>query len=1144
MTFVGTPIVKINGTVVTVASLPPFKDSIGQRSQLQFVVVDTTGALAIAEYQSVTITDAVGTPIFGGFVQDATFSRIAYAPPTYGWTVRCIDNVYLADKRIAAATYVNKSCGDIISDLVTNYLAAEGVTGNGAAPTFTRSSVAYDDSGVQDASQAPRYTTGQYGQALHVEEGTTNLLSANQSSVETDTTGFSAVGSTPATISRDATTAWSGSASLKAVCDGTVAGQGFSATLAAASYTNGETVALSCYLKGSGTVSLSLAGVAASQFVKTSGTRFILNGSTFRWLGFNAYDLVENYTTAQVQALFTQLKNSYGVNVVRVWAFGESTVTSSPPAWCFQYGATGGTWNEPTFVKLDNIVNAAKTAGIKLILVTGNNWGTYGGKAVYSQWYNAANATSYNDQDFHIQTGIINLYKAYLNKLITRVNTVTSVAYSAEPTIMAWECINEGRYSGGVGQTDTNNSTSSSSFLTAMTNWYTTISGYIKSLDSNHLVGTGSITQAFSFQNGSPVHNGTTSYGLDFNLQHQISSIDYCDFHWYQWSDPNNDGVLSEKQPTAAAWYAQLQEFATQAAAMGKPLTVGECGMDKRSINSSPINYYPRDAYLRLVWQTLYQMGGSGVCLWEWHDDVDTGIHDTTSNVPANAPLNASDTTLLSYVTAQNAALASPQSIVLSGTWQRATLIVTLPNPLGAGPYGIQVATVGAQAVTFWADALQIEAKSVPTTWQIGGTARTGETLAIPTAGVLSPKVGSVAIRAWVDNSTRKQGQGFNRLMQIPRNGQTTSGIVLYHDQNSPNWKLGSDDDSGHNTSLTAPDYLTPDGWHLFHVVWSSTQLALYIDGVLAASAANPFLTAQFGASWWVGSASTFNQIDTIVDGVKASVSAKTADQVAAEAAGGALALAAGDTYVLSLDGNLTQVTPIQAGPTVTAWPINYESVSAHLDKLAQLAGFYWNIDANRVLIFAAYSTMPAPFVFDGTQADDGTGNDLIALQYKSPLYRNGQYVLGITETTSTQTETRKGDGTATAFTMSYPLHAVPTITLNGGAQTVGIAGVDTAKNWYWNKGSNVISQDTAGTKLLSTDTLQVVYVGEYKTLVYSQDDGQVTLQQSLEGNSTSGKVQAVTTDTTLITSTQGFQAASALLAKYATSGKILTFKT
>ena len=50
--------------------------------------------------------------------------------------------------------------------------------------TFTRSSTAYKQDGTQVSANQPRYETGKFGQAIMVEEGTTNLLNANQSSLE------------------------------------------------------------------------------------------------------------------------------------------------------------------------------------------------------------------------------------------------------------------------------------------------------------------------------------------------------------------------------------------------------------------------------------------------------------------------------------------------------------------------------------------------------------------------------------------------------------------------------------------------------------------------------------------------------------------------------------------------------------------------------------------------------------------------------------------------------------------------------------------------------------------------------------------------------------------------------------------------
>jgi len=80
---------------------------------------------------------------------------------------------------------------------------------------FTRNSAAYTDDGTQVAADVPRYETGKFGQAIFIEEGTTNLLTENQSSVEIDTSGLSGAGT--ATRTRDTATAWHGGYSYQAI---------------------------------------------------------------------------------------------------------------------------------------------------------------------------------------------------------------------------------------------------------------------------------------------------------------------------------------------------------------------------------------------------------------------------------------------------------------------------------------------------------------------------------------------------------------------------------------------------------------------------------------------------------------------------------------------------------------------------------------------------------------------------------------------------------------------------------------------------------------------------------------------------------------------------------------------------------------
>jgi len=114
---------------------------------------------------------------------------------------------------------------------------------------YVRESVAYDDDGTQVAADTPVYDSG-----IRTVKETTNLLTANQSSVETDTTGFTGVEST---ITRDTTEYWNGSASLKVETNNATTVEGVvtnpsTDVSAALNYT------FSCYVKGSGTVKVIL----------------------------------------------------------------------------------------------------------------------------------------------------------------------------------------------------------------------------------------------------------------------------------------------------------------------------------------------------------------------------------------------------------------------------------------------------------------------------------------------------------------------------------------------------------------------------------------------------------------------------------------------------------------------------------------------------------------------------------------------------------------------------------------------------------------------------------------------------------------------------------------------------------------------
>lgn len=112
----------------------------------------------------------------------------------------------------------NFSFGIAAARKTENGLEVGNIVSINGDSTFTRTSIAYKQDGSQVTSGAPRYETGKYGQAVTIEENTANLLTANQSNIETDTTGLSGWSSHSShTISRDIANSWNGLASVKVV---------------------------------------------------------------------------------------------------------------------------------------------------------------------------------------------------------------------------------------------------------------------------------------------------------------------------------------------------------------------------------------------------------------------------------------------------------------------------------------------------------------------------------------------------------------------------------------------------------------------------------------------------------------------------------------------------------------------------------------------------------------------------------------------------------------------------------------------------------------------------------------------------------------------------------------------------------------
>lgn len=120
--------IKINDVAVVLARNSLLVNlRIEERSIAEFIVIDRAGSASYERGQPVAIYDPDDTLIFGGFIDSAESKRISPSGGLYHYIV-CTDNHYLADKRLVAKSYQNELAGDIARDILTIYLADEGIT--------------------------------------------------------------------------------------------------------------------------------------------------------------------------------------------------------------------------------------------------------------------------------------------------------------------------------------------------------------------------------------------------------------------------------------------------------------------------------------------------------------------------------------------------------------------------------------------------------------------------------------------------------------------------------------------------------------------------------------------------------------------------------------------------------------------------------------------------------------------------------------------------------------------------------------------------------------------------------------------------------------------------------------------------------
>ena len=152
-----------------------------------------------------------------------------------------------------------------------------------------------------------------------------------------------------------------------------------------------------------------------------------------------------------------------------------------------------------------------------------------GGAMAYVKWAHAAGERAADGaplrrrEDFFTSRLCRDWFKAFVSLMLTRVSSVTGVAYRDDPAIFAWELINEPRVQGDA----------SGDVLQA---WIEDVAAYAKTLDDAHLLTVGTegfygVTDAARASNEHPPGGGAERLGGDYTRNFYVTELDFACVH-------------------------------------------------------------------------------------------------------------------------------------------------------------------------------------------------------------------------------------------------------------------------------------------------------------------------------------------------------------------------------------------------------------------------------------------------------------------------------------------------------------------------------------------------------------------------------------------------------------------------------------
>ncbi len=316
---------------------------------------------------------------------------------------------------------------------------------------------------------------------------------------------------------------------------------------------------------------------AADNFVKRTGTVFLLNGKPYYYIGANYWQgpLLSNKSfgkpgrqRVQRELDFLVRHNTTNLRIV-VGTEGSGAIDGSyrvEPS----LQPEKGRFSPDALEGLDYLLAEMGRRNMKAVLYLSNNWGWSGGFLQYLNWNGLLpdsvlrrkmswdEARDYTSQFYSCESCKAD-YSRQVKEIVGRKNSFSHISYAADPAIMAWEMGNEPR-------------PMRPSSNAAYEQWIRKTASLIKSMDPHHLVTIGT--------------EGQASTDDDIQLYkniHDDKNIDYLTIHVWpkNWGYYADTAIASAMPAIINKSEAYIDKHEAIARSLNKPLVIEEFGLPR-----------------------------------------------------------------------------------------------------------------------------------------------------------------------------------------------------------------------------------------------------------------------------------------------------------------------------------------------------------------------------------------------------------------------------------------------------------------------------------------------------------------------------------------------------------------------------------